>query len=309
MRKKSKNNYGTFAVKNKRTPYYWGVVLFAVLSVVVYFGFINPKKKVQDNISTIPKVEANEIPGWWYKDNFGSSVCEKDNCKQSADPDNDKLTNSQEFFYHSDPLNRDTNGNGLTDGEDVAYNYDPSKAGKVTFDQAASDDEVVGESLLLDQDIKKVIQDLTSMDNVQVPKINDIELVITQDNTKQGIINYIVQTEEVIKNNFPDEAESFIATTLESKDDEQVADLKLRITRTIIDYKKISVPSDALQLHKYQIGSFQTSLAVITVPPVTNVNDVSDPAANFWYDQVQTYAFLGQQVQLETKKLKDKYQW
>ena len=81
------------------------------------------------------------------------------------------------------------------------------------------------------------------------------------------------------------------------------------MTRVISDYKKIPVPSDALRLHKYQIGSFQTSLAVISIPSPDAVNDVTNSAANFWYDQVQTYSYLGQQIQLETEKLKNKYQW
>ena len=197
-RKQKQNQYGLFAVKKRKTSSYLAAgFLFVLLAVGIGVAVFNSPKP-ENNIADIPQAQASEIPGWWLKDYFGASVCEQDNCRPAADPDNDKLTNAQEFFYHSHPFKKDTNGNGLTDGEDVENNYDPGRPGKVTFEEAVSDDEVVGESILLDQDIKKVIQDLTSMEDVKAPLINEAELTITGENSKQGVIDYLNKTDEII---------------------------------------------------------------------------------------------------------------
>src|SRR6185369_5645960 len=95
-----------------------------------------------------------------------------DICKPESDPDNDKLTNAQEFYYHSSPLNAHTIGDKLSDGELVASNIDPSKTGHQSFDQVASDDSVLGESIVFDTDIKNMIADLTQIKNAQIPEIN-----------------------------------------------------------------------------------------------------------------------------------------
>ena len=43
----------------------------------------------------------------------------------NIDPDNDGLTNTDEEFYGTDPLNPDSDGDGYTDGAEVENGYNP----------------------------------------------------------------------------------------------------------------------------------------------------------------------------------------
>jgi hypothetical protein len=45
----------------------------------------------------------------------------------NEDPDNDGLTNLQEFVAGTDPHNPDTDGDGLDDGKELALGTDPRK--------------------------------------------------------------------------------------------------------------------------------------------------------------------------------------
>lgn len=309
----SKHNrqYGTFVTK---TPWYRcrkcaigsSLILFALVSAGIV-GFKAFKNKPVEQVLQIPTATASEMPGWWYKDYFGSSLCEQDNCKPDADPDNDKLSNYQEFYYHSNPLVKDTNKNGLTDGEDVAYNFDPSRPGKVTFEEVASDENILGESLVFDSDIKQLIEDMTDMDNIRLPEVNEAELNITQENTKEKIIEYILKSDAIVLKYFPnDEA---LSEAVQVKNSQVIEDFKIRATQALFEYKKLAVPSDALLLHKYQINLLQLSILLVDIPDLALINDPLSPVGNAWFDQAQAYAYVGQWIDVEFKKLRSKYQW
>lgn len=56
--------------------------------------------------------DGDQLPDWWEK-GFGQ------NLDAAADPDADGLTNLQEFRLNIDPFNADTDGDGLSDGDEV----------------------------------------------------------------------------------------------------------------------------------------------------------------------------------------------
>src|SRR6266566_1533167 len=127
-RNKNKNQYGTFHIgksRYKRTA----LILVTALTVVFFvlgIGFWKHKShqpiKAAETQST-----ASAIPGWWYQQYFGKSVCDNPVCQPDADPDHDGLTNAQEFYYHTDPLNAHTMKDKLSDGQLVAAGFDPSR--------------------------------------------------------------------------------------------------------------------------------------------------------------------------------------
>ncbi|MFO0704463.1 MAG: hypothetical protein U0517_00595 [Candidatus Andersenbacteria bacterium] len=49
----------------------------------------------------------------------------------SSDPDNDRLTNSQEQIFGTDALNSDTDGDGVKDGDEVLRGTNPNGAGNI----------------------------------------------------------------------------------------------------------------------------------------------------------------------------------
>ncbi len=68
------------------------------------------------DVSTVP---GNVVPDEWYLQYFGQIGHDGD------DPDNDGLTNLQEYLLGTDPTNPDTDGDGIPDGQEVALGRDP----------------------------------------------------------------------------------------------------------------------------------------------------------------------------------------
>jgi hypothetical protein len=66
------------------------------------------------------------IPGAWLAQYFGSGYASNTNAAINADPDQDGLTNLEEYQHGTDPTNPDTDGDGLSDGDEVhVYGSDP----------------------------------------------------------------------------------------------------------------------------------------------------------------------------------------
>jgi len=78
----------------------------------------------------IPKCPGSEntdldndgVPDWWEKVNGFDTSAPSD---VSLDPDNDGLTNTEEYNYGTNPLSQDTDGDGLADAEEVAFGSSP----------------------------------------------------------------------------------------------------------------------------------------------------------------------------------------
>src|SRR6185503_17407827 len=138
----------------------------------------------------------------WYKQYFGASICTSENCKSEADPDLDGLTNQQEYYYHSDPMKDHTVGDKMNDGELVAHGFVPSKSGQITFAQASSDDNIVGESLFFNDDIKNEIQSSNDISQVTTPLIPDAQLKIVGD-SQSSFQEYDKQVNDKINKYFP----------------------------------------------------------------------------------------------------------
>jgi sortase (surface protein transpeptidase) len=69
--------------------------------------------------------DADGLPDWWEaKYGFNTSFP-----NGQKDPDQDGLTNLQEYQYGTDPNNKDTDGDGFTDGAEVAGNFNPLGSG------------------------------------------------------------------------------------------------------------------------------------------------------------------------------------
>jgi hypothetical protein len=108
----------------------FSLIFIAALGVLAYF-LVGPNKNGDDQ-GDIPQQITSRIPGHWMKLHFNVEVCDRPLvCGDDADPDNDGLTNYEEFRVDkggTDPNNPDTDGDGLADGDEInVFFTDPTK--------------------------------------------------------------------------------------------------------------------------------------------------------------------------------------
>src|SRR3990167_2380599 len=100
MKNKHNTHYGTFIVKKQiwqdrtKVAKVGAISVILLVSVVAFaIALFNYDKPQQQNFLSIQEAQASDdLPGWWYDEYFGSSVCDLEWCKAGFDADNDKLT-------------------------------------------------------------------------------------------------------------------------------------------------------------------------------------------------------------------------
>jgi len=104
------------------------------------------------NSPTMPNSHNDQTSVEWQKKYFGSESCQdKNRCGGDGDPDKDGLSNNEEFRYHTNPLNPDSDGDGFLDGDEVKNGFDPlkyspgDKSDKVVFESPKEKGEISGE--------------------------------------------------------------------------------------------------------------------------------------------------------------------
>jgi hypothetical protein len=283
----------------KKYMRYFVTALFAVILVFGLGSIIYKQIHKPSKASDTAQVDLSQIPGWWYQQYFGSSVCDKDACKPDADPDKDGLTNAQEYYYHTEPLNAFTAKDTLNDGKLVAAGFDPSQPGRKTFDEVSTPENLLGESLVFSQDIKQMVAESNDINKVSLPLVQDDELQIIQDQNADTYKTYITKLESTINKYFRQSDLAGIKTTLNSGNDAEVSDIKIKSSLLATELKSIPVPQSFLMFHKYNIALFQLLSEILPVP-----QDTSGVAGNVWYDKVQAFLAIQQKLDFEQQRMK-----
>ncbi|HYE22055.1 MAG TPA: hypothetical protein VD998_00515 [Verrucomicrobiae bacterium] len=279
-------------------------VVFVIGTAVILF---NQSKNNNSQQAQTPQAMATDLPGWWYYDHFGTSVCDKETCKTENDPDSDKLNNGQEFYYKTDPNDPDSNDNDRNDGEDVANGFDPSKPGSVTFQQAESDEEIFGESLLFGEDVKKDLATSLNPNNVIIELVADSELRITNENSVEALTNYLLASEKAVTKYFTKDKAAYIANAMNSNNVQTLNEIKDKAANTILELKRIEVPREFVALHKYTIAYFTLLQRIVFIPDDAALGDEFNPQGNKWFDDTQAFMVLMDRIEIETKRLKQIY--
>ena len=81
---------------------------------------LNPSDKPTTNPNGGPNTDSDGLPDWWEQDFFGNL-----NQNATGDPDNDGLTNLEEYIIGTNPNDNDTDNDGANDGAEVANGNDP----------------------------------------------------------------------------------------------------------------------------------------------------------------------------------------
>lgn len=281
------------------------ILMVVVGSSYLLVNMFNNRNASKSATAQEEVAKAGDIPGWWYSENFGASVCDEEKCEPESDPDNDKLSNYQEYFYSSDPNNKDTNANGNSDGEDVAFGLVPNKPGKVSFEEAGSDETILGESLAYNDEIKDVIVGMSDFSKVVTPEVSDSDLKISKEASRDAFVNYILALNSASAKY---QVLSNIEEAIKQQDQRVLQEINLLSAKIVIDFMNVEVPADAVQLHKYQIALWRIMPKVATIPASdNNLDALFDQGVNEWYDSVQSMIALNQKILAELSNLRTKY--
>lgn len=280
-----------------------------VFAVIVVFGgagigtykYIKGRAVQTARVLEVQTGEYGTLPAWWMSDHFDVSVCEIEECKYNSDPDGDKLTNGQEYYYRSNPTKADTNGNGQDDGTDVAQNFDPSKPGKVTFEEAASDDTIVGESLAFEEDIVGSFHEEVDISKVPLPVVADGSLDIVYEENEDVYTRYTQDLHGTINSYFPKDAMAEISLTMQSGSDLDAMILGKKAMELSIDLKHIKVPAKFTTFHKYNIAFYQTLYELLSLNG--SAADMTSPEGDLWFDKAQSMYALMQKMNFEKQRL------
>ena len=148
---------------------------------------------------------------------------------------------------------------------------------------------------------------MITLKNIAVPQIDDSEIKIHKNNSKDLIVKYFNDVNTVSQKYFSQSFANTIPQTIQSSNAEGISDLSKRANAIVTELKSLEVPSDALQLHKDLIGIFELMPQISNLPPQSSLDNVNDQKSNQWYDKTQAYMYLAQQYDIEIKRLSIKY--
>jgi len=132
--------------KVKQKPHLYGI---AVLTLAL--GLAGPVYAQQ--AALIPAT--GQVPySQWTQEHFNGN-CDISVCGENEDPDRDGLTNKQEYTLGTDPQNPDTDGDGLSDGDEVhIFATNPLMKSSVGDSRYSDSDYIRGGYLLAQGDLK-----------------------------------------------------------------------------------------------------------------------------------------------------------
>ncbi len=301
-RDKKTTEYGSFLVakqgflKIKRTV---GLYSLAAVLIVGTIGLVINQIQKSKTKSASDTQTTNSLPNWWLLENFGSSVCNVPDCAETADPDSDGLTNTQEQYYHTNPKNSHTVKDELDDGQLVAAGFDPSRSGRRTFDEVASDDSILGESLVLDEDVKLLIAQTQDISKVNIPLVEDSTLKIDYSGTGESYQTYSSELTANVNKYFPKSDISSTSNTLKNGSGPALDRIATQSSLLVEDLKKMNVPAKFVSFHKDFIALYQLLPEVLigVADPTTGLVSTDN---DLWYDRAQ--AFLAVQQKLDFEK-------
>lgn len=252
-------------------------------------------------VSQTESVAQSDLPGWWMEKYFGSVTCSQDICKSDADPDQDKLTNTQELYYHTNPLVAFTVNDSLNDGQLVAAGFDPSRAGRMTFDQVAEPDNILGESLLVNQDLKDIVAEQNDISKVPLPLVADDKLKVTSVVTEEVYQRYSSTLKDTINKYFTSNDLANITETLKSNPADTES-IKTKSGLLANELKAITVPQRMLMYHKYLLAFFEL-LPKVLLNDNDIAQDTSSTASDVWYQNAQAFFVTTQKLNIEAQSL------
>ena len=98
-----------------------------------------------------------------------------------------------------------------------------------------------------------------------------------------------------------------VETAIINQDAFTIQELKSNATKAYLDLRKLPVPPDAVQFHKYFMAMLKLIPFILNIPAPDVLENEYDAVSNFWYDQAQAYLVLTQKINQEMSRLQIKY--
>jgi hypothetical protein len=277
------------------------VLFFAIVGVGGAVYWI--KHPVRHEQAATVAYEDNDIPGWWMQQYFHKSLCSEDICKAAADPDHDGLTNDQEYYYHSDPLNANTAKDSLNDGEMVAAGYDPSQPGRVKFDDVLSEENILGEGILYNTELKQMIADQEDLSKVAIPLPDQSQLNVSYTTNPEDYKAYIEKINALSEKYFPQSESANFADTIKNGTGPGVQDMIARSQELARELRATSVPIKFLSFHQYSIAFYELFSQILNPPPMDVLSDLTNHDVDAWYDKAQAFFAVQDKLTFEKQLL------
>lgn len=197
--------------KNKRSSkiYIFLALLIIILGTAAYFLvprlLSNPYEEENYLAPGLGAKSQTELKNEWVIKYFIKADCDPNVCGDNADPDLDGLINLKEFQLTSDPNNKDSDTDGLADGDETnIFGSDPKNKNSGVNKQYSDADYIKGAYNL------KTDQALTETE------IQEITLKIKQFGIHQPTASTLEKELETIFKFSPDQASSTPSTIIQS---------------------------------------------------------------------------------------------
>ena len=307
--------------RNKQNRYKRFIVVIAIFLLVAGTAaagfYLYEKDEENKTVQVAGSGTASVLPKEWLIKYFAT-----DNENDPAvggpygDPDNDVLTNLQEFYFGADPTNPDSDGDGQIDGAEVALNSNPLGPGELystEFARRIADQYLISNNLeeFKSENIQRqVLQLLNPPDpeKLEVVLPGKETLKVFSQNTPETIDRYF--QESIAATEPLDIDAKILQVALQnpaSVDHQSVLGL---IYEVMYRFRAVKVPSDALYFHQLRLAALAASANLLEI--AKTVDFAAEPETQKYKFQEQYYQValmekISYIVRDETQKLKDKY--
>src|SRR3989344_5017448 len=292
-----------------------GIFIIALATASAFY-FFSKNAGNADN-QTANSTGPRTLPKTWLVKYF---LTEDENAPHVAgpdgDPDDDVLTNLQEFYFGTDPTNPDSDGDGQMDGAEVALNSHPLGEGELystDYARKIADQYLEANDLpeFKRENIEKQLNELLTP-----PKPEDIQLQLDDEKILK-----------VVRSSSPEDADKYLSLLDEKSRDLAISPELIAqsldapnnpanpispegIYQAINELRKIEVPEDFLLLHQLHIAGLFSMAKIFQIgqiiDPAVDLTEQADKIRAQYY-QVATIEKIDLMLKDEVVNLKNKH--
>jgi len=260
------------------------ILIPLIIASVVAIGFLLYRISYPTPDQVVETSGKKLIPDSWLAQYFQTT--NPDDLKIGGffgDPDEDKLTNYQEYLYNTDPTNKDTDGDGYFDGTEVAYGTNPLGEGK-REDNSNLQAMLRQQGIYYTEDeVRKEFGSLANEDRAPyIQEIVDLNLRVSQDQSPQAVQNYLkqfVQTTAYTNS----ETNDMALKTMFALSSKNEINLFVQNQQEVIDkLLEMEVPADFVESHQIQIKLNNATLGIAKLALLRRQNGEEVNPINFW---------------------------